>query len=113
MSEIIVYHNLAILQSIDAGYPVSNAACVTEPCYYGDAFSQPLTFQLPVTNQFSRQSLQRYLQCIMVFDCMFFGIIECCIISSILLHRGINEVCICYLIGMCVPGVSSFIQQTN
>lgn len=43
----------------DAGYPVSNAACVTEPCYYGDAFSQPLTFQLPVTNQFSRQSLQR------------------------------------------------------
>lgn len=36
----------------------------------------------------------------MVFDCMFFGIIECCIILSILLYRGINEVCICYLIGM-------------
>lgn len=84
MSKIIVYHNLAmILLSVDAGYPVSNAACVTEPCYYGDAFSQPLTFQLPVTNQFSRQSLQRYLQCIMIFDCMFFGIIECCIISNI------------------------------
>lgn len=61
MSEIIVYHNLVILQSVDAGYPVSNAACVTEPCYYGDAFSQPLTFQLPVANPFCRQCLQRYL----------------------------------------------------